>query len=83
MESIKIEFHSSIREKLMALLAVFSKDDLQIITDENASIAQLEFDVYKNRLHEESKKIESGESQLYDIDEIDALLDKTISEYEG
>jgi len=83
METIKIEFQSSIKEKLIELLNTFSKSELQIIEKDSPIIEDKSFLEYRDRLHLEDKKIESGESKLYDIDELDAMLEKTISKYEN
>lgn len=77
METIKIEFQSSVKEKLIEFLNSFSKNELHIIEEDKAFIE------HRDLLHLEVKKIESGESKLYDIDELDAMLEKTISKYEN
>ena len=83
METIKIEFQSNVKEKLIDFLNSFSKSELHIIEEDSPIIEDKSFDEYRNRLHLEVKKIESGESKLYDIDELDAMLEKTISKYEN
>ncbi|WP_396171823.1 hypothetical protein [Flavobacterium sp.] len=83
METIKIEFQSSIKEKLIELLNTFSKNELHIIEEDSPIIEDKSFVEYRSSLHLEVKKIESGESKLYDIDELDAMLEKTISKYEN
>lgn len=83
METIKIEFQSNVKEKLIDFLNSFSKSELHIIDEDSPIIEDKPFDEYRNRLHLEVKKIESGESKLYDIDELDAMLEKTISKYEN
>ena len=83
METIKIEFQSNVKEKLIDFLNSFSKNELHIIEEDSPIIEDKSFVEYRNSLHLEVKKIESGESKLYDIDELDAMLEKTISKYEN
>lgn len=83
METIKIEFQSSIKEKLIELLNSFSKSELHIVEEDSPIIEDKSFIEYRDRLHLAVQKIESGESKLYDIDELDAMLEKTISKYEN
>jgi hypothetical protein len=83
METIKIEFQSSVKEKLIEFLNSFSTSELHIIKEENQILEDQAFIEYRNKLHLEVKRIESGESKLYDIDELDAMLEKTISKYEN
>jgi len=83
METIKIEFQSNVKEKLIDFLNSFSKSELHIIDEDSPIMEDKSSDEYRNRLHLEVKKIESGESKLYDIDELDAMLEKTISKYEN
>jgi hypothetical protein len=77
METIKIEFQSSIKEKLIEFLNSFSKSELKIVAEDPT------FEETKKRVHESYRKLKNGETKLYDIDELDAMLDKTISEYEN
>ena len=83
METIKIEFQSNVKEKLIDFLNSFSKNELHIIEEDSPISKDKSFDEYRNSLHLEVKKIESGESKLHDIDELDAMLEKTISKYEN
>jgi hypothetical protein len=83
METIKIEFQSSIKEKLIEFLNSFSKSELHIVEEDSSIIEDKSFVEYRDRLHLAVQKIESGESKLYDIDELDAMLEKTISKYEN
>ena len=83
METIKIEFQSSIKEKLIEFLNSFSKSELHIIEEDSSIIEDKSFVEYRDRLHLAVQKIESGESKLYDINELDAMLEKTISKYEN
>ncbi|MEO8233995.1 MAG: hypothetical protein ABI549_01155 [Flavobacterium sp.] len=77
METIKIEFQPNIKEKLIEFLNSFSKNELHIIEEDN------DFLETKKRLHESYQKLKNGETELYSIDELDAMLEKTISKYES
>ena len=61
----------------------FKCNEIHIIEDESNVIKDDVYWEYRNRLHLEVEKIESGESKLYDIDELDAMLEETISKYES
>ena len=81
METIKIEFQSSVKEKLIEFLNSFKSNEVHIIEEENNIIRDEAYWQYRNRLHLEVDKIKSGESKLYDFDELDAMLEKTIAKY--
>ncbi len=83
METITIEFQPNVKDKIIAFLKSFSKNELHIIEEEKPIIEDKSFEAYRDRLHLEVKRIESGESKLYDIDELDAMLEKIIAEYEN
>ena len=83
METIKIEFQSSIKEKLIDFLNSFSKSELHIVEEDSPIIEDKSFVEYRDKLHLAVKKFESGKSKTYDIDELDAMLEKIISEYEN
>lgn len=83
MEAIKIEFQSSIKEKLIDFLNSFSKSELHIVEEDSPIIEDKSFVEYRDKLHLAVKKFESGESKTYDIDELDAMLEEIISEYEN
>ena len=83
METIKIEFQSNIKEKLIEFLNSFSKNELHIIEEESTVVKDEAYWEHRNKLHLEVEKIKSEESKLYDIDELDAMLEATISKYES
>lgn len=83
METITIEFQPNVKEKVIAFLNSFNRNELHIIEENSINEEDPSFVAYRDRLHLEVKKIESGESKLYDFDELDAMLEKTISEYEN
>lgn len=83
METIKIEFQSNVKEKLIEFLNSFSKSELHIVEEDNAIIKDESYWEHRNRLHREVEKIKSGESKLISFDELDAKLEATISKYES
>ncbi|HCQ11756.1 hypothetical protein [Flavobacterium sp.] len=82
MESLHIEFQPKVKEKLLEFLNSFSKNDLKIIEDETSFEATKSFKEHQQRLQLSLERLRSGESKLYDIDELDAMLEKTISKHE-
>ncbi|WP_310560311.1 hypothetical protein [Flavobacterium sp.] len=83
METIKIEFQSNVKEKLIEFLNSFSKSELHIVEEDSPIKEDKSFEEYRDRLHLAAKRIESGESKTYDLEELDAMLEKIISEYEN
>ena len=61
----------------------FKSNEVNIIEDQSNVIKDDAYWEYRNRLHLEVEKIESGENKLYDIDELDTMLEETISKYES
>ena len=64
-------------------MKTFSKNELHIIEEDSPIIEDNSFEEYRDRLHLAAKRIESGESKTYDLEELDAMLEKIISEYEN
>lgn len=83
METIKIEFQSNIKEKLIAFLNTFSKSELHIVDEVSSDSDDDYYKEYREMLHLAVKRHEAGESKTYSIDELDAYLDGIISEYEN
>ncbi len=77
MESIRLEFQPNIKAKILELLSSFSSDELKIVQED------LDFDENKRKLHIAYAKLKSGTEKMYSIDEVDAILDKTFSEYDS
>jgi hypothetical protein len=77
METIRLEFQPNIKAKILELLSSFSSDELKIIQED------LDFDENKKKIAIAYAKLKSGTEKMYSIDEIDAILDKTFSEYDS
>lgn len=82
MESLHIEFQPKVKEKLLEFLNSFSKNDLKIVEDETSFKETKSFKEHQQRLQLSLERLRSGESKLYDIEELDAMLEKTISKHE-
>ena len=77
METIKLEFHPNIKAKILELLSSFSSDELKIVQEDENFIEN------KRELDIAYAKLKSGNEKMYSIDEVDAILDKTFSEYDS
>jgi hypothetical protein len=77
METIRLEFQSNIKAKILELLSSFSSDELKIVQEDP------DFDENKRKLDIAYAKLKSGNEKMYSIDEVDAILDKTFSEYDS
>ena len=82
MESLHIEFQPKVKEKLLEFLNSFSKNELKIVEEETSFEATKSFKEHQQRLQLSIERLQSGESKLYDIEELDAMLEKTISKHE-
>ncbi len=81
MEAIRLEFQPEIKEKVLKLLSTFSADELKIIQEEGFS--DPDFEEHKKKLEAAAAKIDNGTAKLYTFEELDEILEKTISKYEN
>jgi hypothetical protein len=77
METLRLEFQPNIKAKLLELLSSFSSDELKIEQEDEYFIS------IKRELDASLEKIHNGTAKLYSFEELDAILEKTISEYES
>lgn len=77
METIRLEFQPKIKAKILELLSSFSSDELKIVQEDS------NFDENKRKLDVAYDKLKSGNEKLYTVEEADAILDKTFSEYDS
>ena len=77
METIRLEFNSDIKDKIMELLSSFSSDELKIVQED------VDFEKNKRKLDIALAKIKNGTAECCSLDELDEFLEKTISEYEN
>ncbi|KQB37394.1 hypothetical protein [Flavobacterium aquidurense] len=76
MEAIRLEFQPEIKEKVLQLLSTFSSDELRIIEEDS------DFEEDKKRLKERADQITNGTAQYSTFEELNILLENTISKYE-
>ena len=76
METFKIKKQQIVQESTKTILKSASNNDA-IIADEN------HFETVKKRLQPAYDKLINGETKLYDIDELDEMLEKSLSEHEN
>ena len=77
MEAIRLEFQPEIKAKILEFLSTFSSDELKIVEEDS------DFLKNKRKLDDSLEKIRNGTAKLYSFEELDAILEKTISEYES
>jgi hypothetical protein len=77
METIRLEFQPNIKAKILELLSSFSSDELKIVQEDS------DFDSNKRKLEVAYDKLKSGTAKFYTLEEVDAILEETISKYEN
>jgi hypothetical protein len=77
METIRLEFQPNIKAKILELLSSFSSDELKIVQEDP------NFDENKRKLDSAYAKLKSGTAKFYTLEEVDAILEETISKYEN
>ena len=76
METIRLEFQPSIKAKILELLSSFSSDELKIVQERQT------FEEEKRMLQSRIDKINDGTAVYSTFEELDILLEETISKYE-
>lgn len=76
METIRLEFQPNIKAKILELLSSFSSDELKIVQENS------DFEENKRKLQARAEKISKGTAQYSSFEELDILLEETISKYE-
>ena len=77
METIRLEFQPKIKAKILELLSSFTSDELKIVQED------ADFDTNKRKIDIAYAKLKSGTEKMYTVEEADALLDQTFSEYDS
>jgi hypothetical protein len=77
MERIRLEFQPKIKAKILELLSTFSSEELKIVQEDP------EFDSNKRKLDIAYAKLKSGTEKMYTVEQADAILDQTFSEYDS
>ena len=75
METITLEFQPNIKAKILELLSAFSSDELKIVPERPT------FEEEKKMLQSRIDKINDGTVVYSTFEELDILLEKTISKY--
>ncbi|MFM9826990.1 hypothetical protein [Flavobacterium sp.] len=76
METLTIEFQPNIKAKILELLSSFSSDELKIVPE------RATFEEEKRMLQSRIDKINDGTAVYSTFEELDILLETTISKYE-
>jgi hypothetical protein len=76
MESIRLEFQPEIKAKILDFLSTFSPDELKIVPESST------FEEEKRMLQSRIDKINDGTAVYSTFEELDVLLEETISKYE-
>jgi hypothetical protein len=76
MATIKLKVSDNILDKVLWLLSQFKKEDLQILESNH------NFEETKAYVQKELKRLETGESASFSIQEVDNLLENTVRGYE-
>ena len=76
MEAIRLEFQPEIKDKILKFLSSFSSEELKI-TQEDPDFVE-----NRKKVHAAYSKLKDGTAKLYTIEEVDEVLEKTISKYE-
>ena len=79
MQTLRLEFQPEIKAKILELLSSFSSDELKIVQEDE--FFDQHFEGNKRKLEISLAKIKNGTAKFYTLDEVDAHIDKTISEY--
>jgi KaiC/GvpD/RAD55 family RecA-like ATPase len=77
MQTIRLEFQPKIKAKILELLSSFSSDELKIVQED------LDFDENKKKIASAYAKLKSGTAKFYTLEEVDTILEETISKYEN
>ncbi len=77
MEVIRLEFQPQIKDKILEFLNSFSPDELKIVREDPF------FEENKKKLEASLEKINNGIAKLYTLEELDEILEETISKHEN
>jgi hypothetical protein len=77
MRTIRLRVNDKIYHHLMWFLGRFSKEEIQVISENEESISLQEY------LNKELNKVEDGSAEYISIDQLDNLLEDTIRKHEA
>ncbi|MEA3448238.1 MAG: tRNA pseudouridine synthase A [Bacteroidota bacterium] len=72
MHTIKLKISEKVYDKLLWLLSKFSKDEIEILSNENS------FAETKNYLEKELDDIDSGKATFHTLEEVDNKIESSI-----
>ncbi len=76
MQTIRLRVHDKVYKHLMGFLNKFSKDELQIIEEDQQFIS------VQNELRKDLEMIEKGQTEFIGLQQLDDELEATIRRYE-
>ncbi len=77
MQTIRLRVNDRIYKNLMTLLSKFSRDDIQVIEEDENYLSIQQY------LKKELSTVEDGSAEYIDIDELENTLDATIRKHEA
>lgn len=83
METQKIKKQQIVKENNKAILNSFSNNNLQDIEEEGTIVRDEIYWANKKQLDLTLKRIDSGESKMHTLEELDEYIEKIISKYEN
>jgi len=76
MQTIRLRVNDKVYKNLLRFLSKFSKDEIQIIEEDDTFISVRQY------LENELSTVEGGSAKYIDIDELDSSLDSSIRKHE-
>ena len=77
METLRLEFHPNIKDKILELLSSFSSDELKIVQEDP------NFEENKRKLDIAYANLKNGTAECCTLDELDLKMDEIFSEYDS
>lgn len=77
MQTIRLRINDKIYKNILWLLGRFDKEELQIIEEDE------QFSSAKALLTKELERLNCGEEELLDVDDVDRDIENAIKEYEA
>ncbi len=77
MHTIRLRVNDKVYKHLIKILSKFSKEEIQVITEDDTFISIQQY------LEKELAQVEEGSAEYIDLDELNNHLDDTIRKYEA
>jgi hypothetical protein len=78
MTTLKIKVKDNVLQKVLFFLKQFSKDDIEVLDLDNKK-----FDAEKTYVQEQYSRYKSGKGRSYSIEEVEQILEDSISRHES